>query len=283
MTVPKVCSRQSHKKNPNPEAEYFKAKIKYDFNKEVLMLDDNGSLHIYKGDFPLISFLNDLDLPKLIPEISGKSNKMITGLSNPKNSRVTLHLNTGEAHRIDFQFKGKLRDLVIQTSIEVMKHILPMETFCKFYEHLLYVLFIPHPEANLSTASSWKIFTELFFVLLDKRIEDSSHSSGQIEKKISAFEKMLGSKTGAKLLKGLKPSLPNKLKYAQQVHEQFDSSLLFLKRFMNNITAEDMRNFQECSEDLFKVFHLMNEELKLNVFHTKSVEEGNLIDFLFRF
>lgn len=114
MSIPKVCTRRIAKRAINPEAEYLKERIKDEFHKEVVLLDSSGSLHVYKGDLPLISFLSDVDIPMLLSP-NFEAGSVITDISNPKDSRLTLTFDNDEVKRVDLQFKGKFRDFVLQS------------------------------------------------------------------------------------------------------------------------------------------------------------------------
>ena len=89
-------------------------KITQEFDKELMILDMNGSLHFYKGDMLMSTLLYDVDLPKLIKEID-LGRVFIDDISNPKKSRITLHLSNKESLRYDFHFKDKLRDYLLQS------------------------------------------------------------------------------------------------------------------------------------------------------------------------
>jgi len=167
-----------------------------------------------------------------------------------------------------------------------MKSILPKDVHSKFLSHLLYLLFNSNYYGQTARISVWKIFTELFLVCLEKNIDDSSHkpSSSASVGRQSAFEKMINSKSGRQLFKDFKPFLANKQKYDEKSHqENFDRSALDLQRLKNLFTKVDLTKFSECSEDLFKVLHLMYEDMKLNIFSTKYISDGRLISFLFLF
>mmetsp|Transcript_5337 Transcript_5337/g.6358 ORF Transcript_5337/g.6358 Transcript_5337/m.6358 type:complete len:361 (+) Transcript_5337:251-1333(+) len=115
MTIPKICARQYLKKIVNFEAEIIKGRISNNFNHELLLLDANGALHLYKGEFLLVSFEPGSEVHKGIISKGQHLDDMIIGLSNPKNSRVTVHMTRGQSFRFDFQFKGRLRDFVLQS------------------------------------------------------------------------------------------------------------------------------------------------------------------------
>ena len=160
----------------------------------------------------------------------------------------------------------------------MLKEILPTEVFFKFYEHVIYILFLPHTEYTNVNISSWEIFTELFFAIVDQ-----DFSKGQFEPeilpKVDQFEKMLNSRMGKHLLKGLKHTI----KHEGCNTRQFDYRLLFLTRFSQNFTSKNVKEFGRHTEDIFNVMHLMHEDMKLNMFNNKLIEQGTMVDFLFRF
>ena len=115
MFIPKICSKQNTKKYENCEADIIKNKIKESFNIEIILLDSDGSLHFYKGEFLLISFVPGSEVHKSIISKGQYLDDTIVDLSNPKGSRLTVHLTKGQAFRFDFQFKGKLRNFLLQS------------------------------------------------------------------------------------------------------------------------------------------------------------------------
>lgn len=115
MFIPKICNKQNVKRIQNFEGEIVKYKTKENLNREILLLDTNGSLHFYKGDYQLISFLPGSEVHKAIISKGQYLDDIIEDLSNPKSSRITLHLTKGQAFRFDFQFKGKLRNFILQS------------------------------------------------------------------------------------------------------------------------------------------------------------------------
>jgi hypothetical protein len=276
MTISQICARQQSRNALHPEARYIKEKISQEFDKEIILLDNSGSLHLYKGDLPLLSLLNDLDIPKLVPELFNNTD-FIWDISNPKKSRITLHLNSLTSIRFDLNFKGKLRNITLQNCLNALKSTLPTDLFYKFFEHLLYVLFIPHDEHIDAALSSWQIFTELFFTLLQRDFSKKSEIMGEVGN--SEFGKMMASRTGRQLLKGLKHTVKN----TEEVRESIDYRLLYLNRFSQKFTADDLKVFSKWADDMFHAIHLLHEDMKLSIFNTKLVKEGQLVDFLFRF
>lgn len=111
-----ICPSTNSRKLLSHESEYFRSRIQADFNREVVLLDTKGSLFIFKGYIPILSFSFDVDLPKLVPVLLQNSKLKISSLSNPKNTRLTLHFNSlKEAPiRVDFSFKNKIRDQILQ-------------------------------------------------------------------------------------------------------------------------------------------------------------------------
>lgn len=272
MFIPKICQKQTARRNQNPEIEYLKERISYEFDKEILLLDSSGTLNIYKGDLPLLALLNDTDLPRLIPSLSPKL--QITNISNPKKSRISLHFNDKDSQRFDFQFKGKLRDYCLQSCLHLMQKLLPLQVFYKFYEHFLYVVFITKQQS--SQQSAWQVFTELFFSVLERNFSEG----GQVEmgEKLTAFEKMMGSKTARSLLKGLKIQTKH-----HGITESSDRTYLCLKQLSNSLKLGDLNDFSHCAENIFEVLHLLHEDMKLNIFKHKIIQEGTFVEFLFRF
>jgi DNA integrity scanning protein DisA with diadenylate cyclase activity len=99
-----------------------------------------------------------------------------------------------------------------------------------------------------------------------------------ITNKNSAFSKMLNSKTGKQLLKGFKQNVVN----SENVSKSFDYSHLYLSRFKQKISLRELQEFRNCAKDIFEVLHLLHEDMKLNVFNTKLLQNGVLVDFLFK-
>ena len=293
MFTPKIWNKLNKKRSLNVEAETIKSKIRENLNREIVLLDNNGFLHFYKGEFLLISFVTGTEVHKSIISKGQYLDDIIVDLSNPKGSRLTVHLTKGQAFRFDFQFKGKLRNFVLQSCLEVMKTVLPIDLFSKFYGHLLYILFSNDALAKRNLPWVWKIFAELFFTLIDKNLDTPIASLSLFDKgELSAFEKMINSKTGRQMLDSStlklfverKPSTLFNQKYNDKTDDEtFDRSILELDRLKYVINKEDLSTFNAWSEDMFKIFHLLYEDIKLNVFNIKYIKDGDLISFLFMF
>lgn len=290
LFIPKICKKQNTKRTQNYDAEIIKHKVKENLNKEIILLDSNGSLHFYKGDFLLISFLPGSEVHKEIISKGQYLDDMIEDISNPKSSRITLHLTKGQAFRFDLQFKGKLRNFILQSCLEVMRVVLPINLFSKFYGHLLYILFSNESFTKRDRPCVWKIFTELFFTLLDRNFDlQMPKSSIGSQRETSAFVKMINSKSGRQMLNNSslnlfagKSSSGLQQKYTDKLQkESFDKSILELERLRNIFSKDEILSFSACSEDIFKVFHLMYEDIKLNIFNIKFLKDGDFISFLF--
>jgi hypothetical protein len=277
MNISQLCSKPASRRSLHPEAEHINSIIQQDFDKEIIILNSYGSLNIYKGDLPLIALMSDNEIPILLNGIVSPDVR-ISSISNPKKSRITLHFNNREHYRFDFQYKGKLRDFCLQSCLNVMQQILPLQAFYRFYEHFLYILFIPKLKPDQQEASAWKIFTELFFSVLDRKFT-KSRSTSNFGKKLSAFEQMMSSRTSKQLMKGLKHTVTK----PQEKIEGFDNSQLHLDILSNHISKSDLNEFSFSAESLFEVLHLMHEDMKLNIFKNNYVKEGVLAEFLFRF
>jgi hypothetical protein len=162
-----------------------------------------------------------------------------------------------------------------------MKVILPIQTYIKIYQHFIFL----NNDLSRSTPSPWEIFTELFFVLLDKNLQESrsaikksDFSSGSPE-----FDKMMTSRAGKKFQNKLKFLMPKQIQTVQEQKALFDKSLLNLPRFSQIIEEEDLKIFEKHSDDLFSIFHLMQEDMRLNVFNSNIIQEGRFSEFLFKF
>lgn len=158
-----------------------------------------------------------------------------------------------------------------------MQQILPLDVFYKFYEHFLYIIFIPKLKSDQPETSTWKIFTELFFSVLDRKFTKSRPID--FGKSTSAFEQMMSSRTAKQLMKGLKHTVTK----PQNKLEGFDNSQLHLDILANSISKSELNEFSYFAESLFEVLHLMHEDMKLNIFKHNYVKEGVLAEFLFRF
>ena len=130
-------------------------------------------------------------------------------------------------------------------------------------------------------------------MLLDKNLD--SHTSKyflQSQGETSAFEKMINSKTGRQMLNSStmklfierKPCTLFSSKNTEKSESNtFDRAVLELDRLKYVLKKEDLFIFSTNSEDMFKIFHLMYEDIKLNIFNTKYIKDGDFISFLFMF
>ena len=279
VTLPKICSQVGHKGSSNSESKILKKIIQQEFNREIVILETSGSLKIYKGDLSLITLLGSHEIPKHLQDIIPAGQKIIN-ISNPKKSRLTLHFND-ETFRMDFHYKAKLRDYNLLSCIHVMHNILSLEVFYRFYQHFLYLVFYKNGK---STQSSWTIFTDLFFAILERGKKNLSENLGKnlrfkMKQKTSDFEKMFSSRTSKQLFKGLKPVLD----LPKETNEIHDSSELYSDLLFKNFSSRLVKEFQESAENLFEILHLMREDYKLNIFKHKLLNEGILTEFLFKF
>ena len=204
-----ICAFTSSRKLNNKESEYIRSKVKSRYDIETIVLFNDSSIQIFKGYLPLLELHLKNGINSLILIFKEDPNLEIVNLSNPKNTRVTLHLNNGDTVRYDFQYKSRMRDQTLQLCLEIMKVVLPISIYYKFYEHFVYILWLGNKKINLEP-TAWEIFTELFFCLVDKNLSEPKVPTQTIDlhEKSLEFDRMMNSKTGHKIQSKLKLRLP---------------------------------------------------------------------------
>jgi len=72
------------------------------------LLNETGSLSIYKGSHLIQELQYDKELPKLLPFLN--ESIVIMGLENPSGCRVTLRLSNSDSKRVNLLLGAQLRD-----------------------------------------------------------------------------------------------------------------------------------------------------------------------------